>query len=123
MGNIERLIETCIELGYAKTLETLGISSGEISQRRATDVYGKYFMDAARAELKQTKSLYNMKKVVKKAVEVILTIIACVSFILMTAERPDGSCCLPWTLGWLSALVVSSLILDKMGVFKKEESR
>ena len=61
-----------------------------------------------------------MKKVVKKAVEVILTIIACVSFILMTAERPDGSCCIPWTLGWLSALVVSSLILDKMGVFKKE---
>ena len=61
-----------------------------------------------------------MKKVVKKAVEVILTIIACVSFILMTAERPDGSCCIPWTLGWLSALVVSSLLLDKMGVFKKE---
>lgn len=123
MGNLERLTETCIELGYAKTLETLGISSGEISQRRATDVYGKYFMDAARAELKQTKSLYNMKKVVKKAVEVILTIIACVSFILMTAERPDGSCCLPWTLGWLSALMVPSIILDKMGVFKKEESR
>ena len=122
MGNIERLIETYIELGSAKTLETLGISSGEISQRRATDVYGKYFMDAAKAELKQTKSLYNMKKVVKKAVEVILTIIACVSFILMTAERPDGSCCLPWTLGWLSALVVSSISLYKMGVFKKEES-
>lgn len=123
MGNLERLTETCIELGYAKTLETLGISSGEISQRRARDVYGKYFMDADRAELKQTKSLYNMKKVVKKSVEVILTIIACVSFILMTADRPDGSCCLPWTLGWLSALVVSSIILDKMGVFKKEESR
>lgn len=74
-------------------------------------------------ELKQTKSLYNMKKVVKKAFEVILTIIACVLFILMTAERPDGSCHLPWTLGCLSALVVSSIILDKMGVFKKEESR
>lgn len=123
MGNLERLTETCIELGYAKTLEILGISSGEISQRRARDVYGKYFIDADRAELKQTKSLYNMKKVVKKAVEVILTIIACVSFILMSAERPDGSCCLPWTLGWLSALVVSSIMLDKMGVFKKEESR
>lgn len=64
-----------------------------------------------------------MKKVVKKAVEVILTIISCVSFILMTAVRPDGGICLPWTLGWLSALVVSSRLLDKMGVFKKEESR
>ena len=52
MGNLERLIETCIELGYAKTLETMEISSGEISQRRARDVYGKYFMDAAMAELK-----------------------------------------------------------------------
>ena len=45
----ESLIETCIELGSAKTLETLGVSSGEISQRRARDVYGKYFMDADRA--------------------------------------------------------------------------
>ena len=59
MGNLERLTETCIELGYAKTLETLGISSGEISQRRARDVYGKYFMDADRAELKQT-NLYTI---------------------------------------------------------------
>ena len=62
-----------------------------------------------------------MKKVVKKLVEVILTIITCVSFICMTAERPDGSCCISWTLGWLSALLVSSLLLDKMGVFKKED--
>ena len=52
MGNLEILIETCIELGSAKTLETLGISYGEISQRRARDVYGIYFMDAVRAELK-----------------------------------------------------------------------
>ena len=48
MTNIERLIETCIELGSAKTMETLGVTSGEISQRRARDVYGKYFMDADR---------------------------------------------------------------------------
>lgn len=52
MSNLETLIQTCIELGSAKTMETLGISSGEISQRRASDVYGKYFMDADRAELK-----------------------------------------------------------------------
>lgn len=60
-----------------------------------------------------------MKKVVKKIIEVILTIIACVSLILMCAEKPDGSICLPWTLGWLSALVVSGWLLDKMGVFKE----
>ena len=46
--NLEILIQTCVELGSAKTLETLGLSSGEISQRKARDVYGKYFMDADR---------------------------------------------------------------------------
>ena len=49
MTNIERLIETCLELGSAKTMETLGVTSGEISQRRARDVYGKYFTDADKA--------------------------------------------------------------------------
>lgn len=50
--NLEILIQTCVELGSAKTIETLGLSSGEISQRKATDTYHKWFMDAARAELK-----------------------------------------------------------------------
>ena len=49
MSNLELLISTCIELGTAKTLETLGISSGEISQRKARNVYGKYFTDADRS--------------------------------------------------------------------------
>ena len=31
-----------------------------------------------------------MKKTIKKLVEVILTIIACTSLILMCAEKPDG---------------------------------
>jgi hypothetical protein len=62
-----------------------------------------------------------MKKSIKKIVEVILTIIACVSFILMVAERPDGGICLPWNLGWLAALAVSAILLDKMGAFKKVE--
>lgn len=47
--NLERLISTCVELGTAKTLETLGISSGEISQRKARDVYHKWFLDADKA--------------------------------------------------------------------------
>lgn len=47
--NLETLIQTCVELGSAKTLETLGLSAGEISQRKARDTYGKYFMDADKA--------------------------------------------------------------------------
>lgn len=47
-SNLERLIQTCIELGSAKTIETLGLSSGEISQRKARDTYKKWFVDADR---------------------------------------------------------------------------
>ena len=49
MSNLETLITTCVELGSAKAMETLGVSSGEISQRKARDVYGKYFTDADKA--------------------------------------------------------------------------
>ena len=49
MGNLEKLIETCIELGSARAIETLGVSSGEISGTRAKAVYGKYFKDAVKA--------------------------------------------------------------------------
>lgn len=48
-NNLEILITTCIELGTAKTLETLGITAGEISQRRARDTYHKWFTDADKA--------------------------------------------------------------------------
>lgn len=47
-NNLEILISTCVELGTAKTLEALGISSGEISQRKARDTYHKWFTDAER---------------------------------------------------------------------------
>ena len=50
--NVQILIQTCIELRSAKTLETLCISFGEISQREARDTYNKWFVDADRAELK-----------------------------------------------------------------------
>lgn len=46
MNNLERLIETCVELGSAKTLETLGLTSGEISFSKAKKIYGKWFTDA-----------------------------------------------------------------------------
>lgn len=64
-----------------------------------------------------------MKKTIKKLVEVILTIIACTSFILMFAETPDGGICFPWTIGCITTLFLSGKILDKMGVFGQEESR
>lgn len=48
MRNLETLIQSCIELGSARTLECLGVSSGEVSQRKARDVYGKWFVDADR---------------------------------------------------------------------------
>lgn len=48
INNLERLITTCVELGAAKTMEALGVTSGEISQRRARDIYGKWFVDADR---------------------------------------------------------------------------
>ena len=48
MRNLETLIKTCVELGSARTMEALGVTSGEISQRKARDIYGKWFMDADR---------------------------------------------------------------------------
>lgn len=45
-NNLQLLIQTCVSLGTAQTLETLGISSGEISQRKAISVYHKWFADA-----------------------------------------------------------------------------
>lgn len=44
--NLQTLITTCISIGTAQTLETLGIHSGEVSMRKARDTYGKWFMDA-----------------------------------------------------------------------------
>ena len=64
-----------------------------------------------------------MKKTIKKLVEVILTIIACTSFILMTAETQDGSVCVLWNFGWMAALAISAKLLEKMGVFDKEEDK
>lgn len=46
--NLQNLIETCTSIGVVSTLEMLGISSGEISQRKAAKVYGKYFVEAER---------------------------------------------------------------------------
>ena len=46
MNNLETLITTCVELGSAKTIENLGLASGEVSRSKAISVYGTYFIKA-----------------------------------------------------------------------------
>ena len=60
-----------------------------------------------------------MKKSIKKIVEVILAIIACLSFVLMCAERPDGSACPLWTIGCMAVFAISAIALDRMGVLDR----
>lgn len=49
MSTLENLVQSAAALGAARTLETLGISAGEISQRKARSTYGKWFTDAEKA--------------------------------------------------------------------------
>ena len=48
MDNLERLVQSAAEMGAARVLETLGLTAGEISQRKARSIYGKWFTDAER---------------------------------------------------------------------------
>lgn len=47
--NLTTLVQTAIEVGAARAFEVMGVSSGEMSQRKARDTYGKWFTDADRA--------------------------------------------------------------------------
>lgn len=49
MKIIDELVKSAAAQGAAQVLETLGLTSGEISQRRARGTYGKWFTDAERA--------------------------------------------------------------------------
>lgn len=49
MSILEKLVESAAAQGAAQVLETLGLTAGEISQRKARDTYGKWFTDAERA--------------------------------------------------------------------------
>lgn len=49
MTNLERIVEAAAAMGAASVLETLGLTAGEISQRKARATYGKWFTDAERA--------------------------------------------------------------------------
>lgn len=48
MSNLERLVQEASSLGAAQLAETLGLTSGEISQHKALATYGKWFTDAVR---------------------------------------------------------------------------
>ena len=50
----------------------------------------------------------------KKAIKSILAVACFAGIILAGCEEPDGSCNLVWTLGWLSAAVLSGIGLKKM---------
>ena len=49
MSNLEQLVKSAAKMGAAEVLESLGLTAGEISQRRARDIYGKWFTDAERS--------------------------------------------------------------------------
>ena len=60
-----------------------------------------------------------MKKTIKKIVEVILTIIAVIAFVLMTGESSNPSMQVMWTLGWAAVLAGCCRGLEKIGTFNK----
>ena len=49
MSYLEDIVKSAAEMGAAQVLETLGLTAGEISQRKARDIYGKWFTDAEKA--------------------------------------------------------------------------
>lgn len=49
MSTLEQIVHSAAKLGAAQVLETLGLTSGEISQRKARSTYGKWFTDAEKA--------------------------------------------------------------------------
>lgn len=48
MRNLENLVQPAAAMGAAQVLETLGLTAGEISQRKARNTYGKWSTDAER---------------------------------------------------------------------------
>ena len=48
MQYLERIVKEAAAMGTAQTLEALGVNAGELSQRKARSIYGKWFTDAER---------------------------------------------------------------------------
>ena len=49
MTNLEAIVHDAAALGAAQLAETLGLTAGEISQRKARKLYGKWFDEAESA--------------------------------------------------------------------------
>lgn len=45
MNNVYELVTASVELGATIAFERMGVTAGEMSQRQAKKVYGKYFVD------------------------------------------------------------------------------
>lgn len=50
----------------------------------------------------------------KRVIKIIAGCVCFASIILAGAENPDGSCNIIWTLGWMSAAVVSGLLWGRL---------
>ena len=48
MDILEAIVKEAAAMGAAQVVETLGLTAGEISQRKARKTYGKWFADAER---------------------------------------------------------------------------
>ena len=48
MSNLEALVQSAAAQGAAQVIETLGLSSGEICQGKAREIYGSWFMEAVK---------------------------------------------------------------------------
>ena len=46
---LNEIVKSAAKAGAAEALEVLGLTPGEISQRKARDIYGKWFTDAEKA--------------------------------------------------------------------------
>ena len=46
---LNEIVKSAAKAGAMEALEALGLTAGEISQRRARDLYGKWFTDAERS--------------------------------------------------------------------------
>ena len=56
----------------------------------------------------------------KKTLSFILGVVAIVALILGSAENPDGSCNLAWTLSWLAVSAAAGWAWWKLNPKKKE---